>query len=528
MATHLSEHSVKRAIEHITKFGDTDVFPHLVEIVFIDEMKDKIVAELCQLDLDSFSPAQAVETISPKSRYGFRIVHQPLLLEALLYTAAAIEIADDLEKLKRPLEEFGPFGYRFSSSGDGSLFHKDRNYRDWLTWQLEKVKSDKCTHVIATDIADFYQRIYMHRIENCLDTATANKGVKRFIEKLIRQIRSRQSHGIPVGGTASRIIAEAILADSDNALADENISCTRFVDDMRIFVQSDQKPYTILAFLADQLAASEGLSLNAQKTKLYTKTEFEKFIAEQTGDAFDDAEKQAIKDLSNAFYFDEEPDEEDLTRLRALDLLSSLTDELAMEVWDFGKIKAIFRALRLAPDAESVEAIFENFEAFLPFMKDLVLYLDALDSDTGADLGVLRDKVLSQMTNGAAATVPVMRVWLLELFVRRVFYISTQELNSLSLTESIENRQMYLIKGLNGDVNFFRRQKTRFEERNNYEKSAFILGASCLPKDEFETWIGAIRSSMNRPLEKLFCDWVKTKSGKLSEIIDARSDLLRD
>jgi hypothetical protein len=526
--TYLTDGSLKRAIEHLTRFGDTDVFPHLVEIVFLEEMKEKVVQELMQLDLDNFSPAQAVETISPKSRYGFRIVHQPLLLEALLYTAAVVEIADDLETLKRPLDEFGPYGYRFSSEGNGSLFHTDRTYRDWLTWQSAQVASNNYAHVIATDIADFYQRIYMHRIENCLDTATAKKGIKKFIEKLIKQIRSRQSHGIPVGGTASRLIAEAILADSDNALADEDFKCSRFVDDFRIFVQPNQSPYTILAFLADQLAASEGLSLNAQKTRLFSRAEFQTFIDEQMGDAFDDAEQKAIQDLSHAFYFDEEPDEEDLVRLRALNLVGMLTAELSLEIWDFGKIKAIFRALRLAPDADSVEPIFDNFDAFLPFVKELVLYLDKLNTETQSDLGVLREKVLTQMKDGAAATVPSIRVWLLELFVREVFEISTAELNSLRLTESIENRQMYLIRGLNRDVNFFRRQKTRFDERNNYEKSAFILGATCLPKDEFETWIGAIKPNMHRPLERLFCDWVKTKSGKLLEILDARSQLLRD
>jgi hypothetical protein len=528
MATHLTEGSIKRAIEHLSSYGDTDVFPHLIELVFLQETADKVIQELAQLDLDSFSPAQAVETIAPKSRYGFRIVHPQLLLETLLYTAAVIEIADDLEKLKRPLNEFGPYGYRFASAGNGSLFIKDRSYRDWLKWQSREVVSGHYTNVVATDIADFYQRIYMHRIENCFDTATAKKGVKRFIEKIIKQIRSRQTHGIPVGGTASRIIAEAILADSDNALADEGIICTRFVDDFRIFVKPDQNPYTILAFLADQLAASEGLSLNAQKTRLFSKEEFQIFVDQQTGDAFDDAEKKAINDLSHAFYFDEEPDEDDLARLRALNLLTMLTTELSTEIWDFGKIKAIFRALRLAPDPESVQALFDNFDAFLPFVKDLALYLDALYSETPADIGILREKVLGQIMNGAAATVPVIRVWLLELFVREDFQVSTAELNAIKLTESIENRQMYLIKGLNGDVNFFRRQKTRFDERNNYEKSAFILGATCLPKDEFETWIGAIRPNLSRPLDRLFCDWARGKSGKLREILDARSQLLRD
>jgi hypothetical protein len=413
MATRLNSSSITRAIDHLTKFGDTDVFPHLAEIVFLNERKEDIVQELSVLDLETFNPAQAIETIAPKSRYGFRIVQQLLLLEALLFTSALVEIGTDLETIKRPVEENGPFAYRFTTEGDGSLFLKNHTYRDWLAWQSDKVKNGEYSAVIFTDIADFYQRIYLHRIENTLDSATANKGVKRFIERLIKQIRSKQSYGIPVGGTASRLIAEAILADSDNALADEEIEFTRFVDDYRIFVKTGQAPYSILAFLADQLAASEGFSLNAQKTKLYSIEKFREHLGAQLGDAFDEAEKEAIEALSHAVYFDEEMSEEDMSRLRALNLLEMLEGEFAEEVWDFGKIKAIFRALRLAPDPESVEFIVEKFELFLPFMKDLVLYLDELYSAHDVDLTALRDQVLRQIREGAASSVPTIRVWLL-------------------------------------------------------------------------------------------------------------------
>ena len=64
----------------------------------------------------------------------------------------------------------------------------------------------------------------------------------------------------------------------------------------------------------------------------------------------------------------------------------------------------------------------------------------------------------------------------------------------------LENRQVYLIRDLNNEVNFFRRHKAKFDERNNFEKTAFMLGATCLPKDEYENWIGAIRPNMNCPL----------------------------
>jgi hypothetical protein len=77
-------------------------------------------------------------------------------------------------------------------------------------------------------------------------------------------------------------------------------------------------------------------------------------------------------------------------------------------------------------------------------------------------------------------------------------------------------------------VNYFRKHKTRFDEKNLFEKYAFLLGATCLPKDEFETWVRAMKSSMNRPLDRMFCDWVIGKRGKLGDIVRERSVVGRE
>src|SRR5258705_3796136 len=134
MPTRLSKLSVGRAVDHLVAFGDTDVFPHLIEIAFLSARRDEIIDEISKLDLDLFQPAQAIETIAPKSRLGFRIVHQLPLLETILFTAAVVAIGADLEKLKRPIEEFGPFAYRFSPKAGSSLFVEDHSYRDSLEW----------------------------------------------------------------------------------------------------------------------------------------------------------------------------------------------------------------------------------------------------------------------------------------------------------------------------------------------------------------------------------------------------------
>jgi len=42
----LSKLSLRRAVGHVAKYGDTDVLPHPVESVFLSERKTKIVDEL--------------------------------------------------------------------------------------------------------------------------------------------------------------------------------------------------------------------------------------------------------------------------------------------------------------------------------------------------------------------------------------------------------------------------------------------------------------------------------------------------
>ncbi|WP_315806768.1 MULTISPECIES: RNA-directed DNA polymerase [unclassified Bradyrhizobium] len=524
MATRLSKASIERAIDHIAAFGDTDVFPHPIETAFLTEKRNEIAAELSVLDLDGFQPAQSIETIAPKSRWGFRIVHQLPLLETILYTAAAIEIGPDIENVKRPIDEFGPFGYRFDGVGsDGSLFVSDRSYKHWLAWQRKQLKQAQYSHVVATDIADFYQRIYFHRIENILDVATQRKGVKFFIEKLIKRIRGKQSYGIPVGGSASRIIAEATLTDADSALANEEFIFTRFVDDYRIFLTEDQPPYVVLAFLAEQLATNEGLSLNAQKTKVWTIAEFERELDSQEDDVFDKAQQAAIEALTQSLYFDEDPDPDEIEKIRALNLVEMLEEELAEDLWDFGKIRLIFRGLRLTADADALKVIIERFDDLLPFVKEFVLFVDALHKADKAIGEEIAREVLRLLETGAATSVPTIQVWLLELFVRGCFGIDHKHLTKAVTGHTLTQRQSFIVRGLNGDVNFFRRNKTRFEELNGFEKHHFMIGATCLPKDEFVNWIGAVRSNLDRPLDARFCDWVKTKTGDLKNIVEARN-----
>ena len=68
--------SLKWALAHIERFGDTDIFPVPFEYRAIRSDWGELLPELLDIDLERY-PARALRrTLTPKSRYGFRLATQ--------------------------------------------------------------------------------------------------------------------------------------------------------------------------------------------------------------------------------------------------------------------------------------------------------------------------------------------------------------------------------------------------------------------------------------------------------------------
>jgi len=235
LAYRLSESSLKTALRHLSRYGDTDIFPHLPELKFFADEEDKVIAELKNLNLDSYNPNGAIECLAPKSRLGFRIAHQLSAVDNLLMLASAIEIGGLIEARRLPSNALESFSYRFSANDKGEVFDVGHTYKDWLLRQKEFLEANAVVTVVSTDISDFYARVNFHRLDNLLDDVAGSHGAARFLKKQIKIIRAKQSFGLPVGGAAARMLAELALIDTDRALQDRGFVATRFVDDFRFF-----------------------------------------------------------------------------------------------------------------------------------------------------------------------------------------------------------------------------------------------------------------------------------------------------
>ena len=90
-----------------------------------------------------------------------------------------------------------------------------------------------------TDITDFYNQIYLHRLNNAIESADAQlKPVADDIETFLTTLNSKSSQGVPVEPAASIVMAEAVLIDVDAFLQDQGVVHTRYADDIRVFSNS--------------------------------------------------------------------------------------------------------------------------------------------------------------------------------------------------------------------------------------------------------------------------------------------------
>lgn len=510
----LDSKALKRAIHHLFTLGDTDIFPTPFEFSFYAECQDQLVPVLETLEAGSYTPTSAFECLSPKGNLSFRIAHQLYPLDTLLYTAAVIQIAPSLEELKLP-PDTGPFAYRFISEDDNPrLFVRSSNFHDWLLhlkemFQTKEAFSD-VKYVLETDISDFYARIYFHRLEHILDDSNCPNQVRKIIEKIIKDTRARQSYGLPVGTSASRILAEALLIDTDTMLQNRASAYSRYVDDFRIVLDHQSDVHSVLCNLAEHLMLTEGLSLNANKTRSYTSDQGVENIEAKLGDVFTDSELEKLNLYISAVYSDEDLSVEDVEDVDPINLIEKLQEALDPKRVDYTAIKVILKVLRAVTIQTPVDFIDKYIELLYHTPRDFCLLVGGLAQRNPDAASAIADRLVQTIKSAPFKDMALSRIWVGHLFVTQALPISEQirEVLDTKSTE-LELRQDFLLRGLLKDRAYFRAQKTKFDAANEWCKPALMLGAACLSTSEYKTWLETIKGHYSDPTSDIYRSWLK-------------------
>jgi len=265
--------AAKFAIANVRKEGLTDIFTPPFELELLrNELFQKKLTELTSKcirgnSLESLEISQIEHVLLPKGgAFDFRRCALIQPLDTIKYIALALTIADDLEKLRPRKQRKIVFSYRLKPN-KGYLFDPKYNITSFRKSVSEKIKQKSTNFLVSCDIANFYDRLNLHRLESILLSNGFEKIRVKQINQLLLFWANRDSYSLPVGSNASRIFAEAALLEVDNYLLSIGIKFCRFVDDYRLFAPNAHKAHYWLTELIERLWL-EGLAINMRKTKI--------------------------------------------------------------------------------------------------------------------------------------------------------------------------------------------------------------------------------------------------------------------
>lgn len=274
--------SFSRAIDNVSEFGDTDIFPFPFENRILTDSREQtcdLLEELHKNFFDKERPSLSthapinVSALAPVSYGSYRWATQVDPLWNLYLLGLVIDSFDEIEAARIGVANECVFSYRKSLAKGAGLFRDDLGWHGFLDRSLELAKDAQ--FVVTCDISEFYPRVSHHRLENALAQARPKTdALPRRINDILITFSGSRSVGLPVGGPAARILAELSLNAVDRLLVTRGIRFCRFVDDYHIFCKSLEDAHRAILFLAEKLQSNEGLSLQKSKTRISHVGEF--------------------------------------------------------------------------------------------------------------------------------------------------------------------------------------------------------------------------------------------------------------
>jgi hypothetical protein len=522
--------SLEFAVRCVAGHGDTDVFPFPLENHWLHDDTETVVELLAEID-SGFSkcvasyPVTFTKALAGVGYTGFRAATQidPIWNAYLL--ALTVEIAGDIERTRIPEVERTVFSYRLLR--DSARFTMFNPAVGWGAFQTEAIaRSASSEFVLATDVSDFYSRIYHHRLKNALMETTSNKEAVSRIDTLLSHLSGNTSYGLPVGGNAARVLAEGLLDSTDRLLLSAGIRFVRFVDDYYIFANSVGEAQSSLVYLSECLLI-EGLTLARAKTRLMSRAEFlrsspvaELNTAESKGES-DTRAFLAIRLKYDPYSATANEDYELLaSELRRFDVVGMLARELHKSRVDEILVRQLVKSIRfLAPQVrrQAIDSLIQNLGVLYPVLPTVLILLRQLlgDLDDEQQSRVFHSLRFLLESRSHIALVPTN----LAFIVRLLAYDPDRSTDKLLVAIYGQRADMMIKRDV---VLAMARRKARywlspllkrFNELTPWERRAALVASYALG-DEGSHVRQRVRPRLN-DVERLFGEWVARKNSGL-------------
>lgn len=486
----LSAAHLHSAIRNHALLGDTDLFPRLPEVDVFARREADLVSFATSRDLSNLEIGPARRFVVPKDDFSLRVATQFDPFDSVALTSLVLEFGAGIEAQRLPATD-DVFSYRFAPQPDGRLFDPSSAWTSF--WEECEQRAKAAAFVGYVDITDFYNQIYHHTLENQLKSAGWPEYTTRYINRLLGQMTAKVSRGIPVGPFASHLLAEATLIPVDNSFHAHGINFCRYVDDIAFFADSETTARATLFKVAEILDKQQRLTINRQKTKIYSSADFQahcrKMIEDQPLSDDEAAVLSVIKKYAGKNPYSS-------IRLDAIDPndLSKIPDDLVAGVIraylrqpgiDFPRLRWFLRRLTQIGHPGAVDITVTNFEKLLPALPDLAHYFIAAAPRYTNDWKQVGARLVSLLNHELIRSNDFLQISMLSLFYRnpQLNHIAALVPRFEGLSADVQ-RELILLLGAHRVSDVIREFKEKFPAMAPWNRRAMLVAAVALPAEE--------------------------------------------
>jgi Reverse transcriptase (RNA-dependent DNA polymerase) len=499
----LSETSLDFAREHIERYYDSDFFPKPAEFAAVWHQWDEVKHELLSRNVEKMWVNSPRVMAIQKPKGGFRVVHQLEPLDAIVYTALAHTVVKDVECSRMPVDLNVACSYRFDA-------HRGSFYAGGSGWPAFEQKTRQLAasyeNVLVTDISDFYNQIYLHRLNNAIELANSSlRSIGNDIEKFLSTLNSKSSQGIPVGPAASIVMSEAVLIDVDRYIRDMGLEHTRYVDDFRVFSNSTTELEKALERLTLYLYQHHRLTISSEKTFI---TKSSKFVLDHIRNTYLEDTQLVVDTLVQFDSYTGDYEEIEVEVHEVIDyrtaLVDALQEVLSHQHLDLGLARSVIRTARRRSIDTVALPLVKQMHFFLPVVNDAMLYLHEVTTPTLAQELQLH---LEEISRDPALQNQIVRFWFEWYIAQHETLLNSETLRNFVMGgANIENQAQAAITTRN--VAWVRNQKTNISSLGTWGRRAVLRASQVLPSDERNHWLKLFTGNAPAPLEKWVAKWV--------------------
>jgi hypothetical protein len=423
------------ALTAVLIHGYGEFFPDPPELDLVVNKWSEVRSELSQIDLDLYEGYDVIFAFAPKSRVNVRRVALLHPYDLLFFTGLVLVLRDGITSARLPVRENRVFSYHAEGAADGLLYNDKPGYREFKEAITNRIGSHPGSYVGITDIADFYPRIYQHRLVNALQATCGNPFYDhiRVLEKMLSRLSENVSYGIPIGPPASRLLGEAILIDVDSTLISFGIDFLRFTDDYVIFADTPEDAEYGIRVLGETLFTNHGLTLQTAKTTILKGSEYvDRYL---TTHSEKEEERRKLLDIVGDYdqavsYSD--MDEEQQHEIDAMNLSGMLTDALAEgENVEFREVSFILGRLSSLEKPELIPIVLGNLERLAPVAHSVAAFFGKFSKMEDVTRRMASTALLEPILRNSKYASEYYSIWILSIFAGNAAWDHAESLSRI-------------------------------------------------------------------------------------------------